>query len=285
MTYQPPTLADIVAALQVEPSGDGLFVAAQLDNPAHHIAGGHLAGQALVAAGRTAPGRTPHSAHVYFLRPGDARESVEIEVVNQRDGGAFSTRQVTARQRGDVLLETLVSLSEPIDGREYQEQMPTAPEPESLLSAQEQLAVYADEYRGHWVRPQPFERRYIDPPPRLAVESAERSSRLRMWWRPVESVPDDPTLRCGLLAYVVGTTMLEAAMIMHGITPVSGFSALVDQAIWFHRPPDLDDWILCDQRSPSGISGRGMGSGAMYNRSGQLVCTATNEVYFGRNTR
>ena len=147
--------------------------------------------------------------------------------------------------------------------------------------SQEQLRDYADELRGHWVRDQPFEMRYVDLPPRLAVEAAERSPRMRMWWRASEPAPVDPVLGCCLLTYLSGTTMLEAAIAMRGATPITTFNALIDHALWFHRPVDLTDWVLSDQFSPSGLSGRGLASGTMFNRSGALVCVATQELYFG----
>jgi hypothetical protein len=34
---------------------------------------------------------------------------------------------------------------------------------------------------------------------------------------------------------------------------------------------------------PSGTGGRGLATGTMFNRAGQLVCTAAMEGYFGRN--
>ena len=57
-----------------------------------------------MAASQTTSGRTPHSAHVYYLRAGDARLPVDFHVERARDGGTLSTRQVTARQR--LLLKT-----------------------------------------------------------------------------------------------------------------------------------------------------------------------------------
>ena len=198
-----------------------------------------------------------------------------------RDGGTLSTRKVTARQRGEVLLEALASFSKPIDDVGHQVAMPDVADPESLLPMQEQLRDYAEEYRGHWVRPQPFELRYVDLPPRLAMEQADPSPRIRMWWRPTESVPDDPVLHSCLLTYLSGITMLETAIAMRKSTPVAAFSALIDHALWFHRPIDLSDWVLSDQMSPSGVNGRGLATATMYNRSGELVCTATQELYFG----
>jgi acyl-CoA thioesterase-2 len=282
VTYRPPSLADVVATLHVDQIDDDNFVATQLDNPAHHIVGGHIAGQALMAASRTAPGRTPHSVHVYYLRAGDARRPVDFHVVRSRDGGTLSTRQVTARQDGAVLLEALASFSTPLDGVDYHAAMPAVPGPETLPPVEEQLAAYADELHGHWVRRQPFERRYVDPPPRLAVDLPEPSPHIRMWWRPREPVVDDAVLHSCLLTYLSGTTMLETAIAMRRATAVSTFSALIDHALWFHRPVDLSDWVLSDQFSPSGIGGRGLATATMYNRAGQVVCIATQEIYFGR---
>ena len=64
--------------------------------------------------------------------------------------------------------------------------------------------------------------------------------------------------------------MLETALAMRRATPLSTFNALIDHALWFHRPIDLSDWVLSDQSSPSGIAGRGLATSTMYNRAGQL---------------
>lgn len=282
MPYRSPSLADIIATLHVEQIADHRFRATQLDNPHHHIVGGHIAGQALMAASLTARGRTAHSLHVYYLRPGDARHPVDLDVEAARDGGTLSTRHVTASQGGQVLLEALASLSTPVDSVDYQQPMPDVPDPESLPSVQQQLAGYADELNGHWVRPSAFDRRYVDPPPRLAVDLPALSPRIRLWWKPVEAVPIDAVLHSCLLTYLSGTTMLETALVARRATPITTFNALIDHALWFQRPVDLSDWVLSDQFSPSGIAGRGMATSTMFNRAGQLVCTATQELYFGR---
>ncbi|MGB8406522.1 MAG: acyl-CoA thioesterase domain-containing protein [Mycobacterium sp.] len=238
--------------------------------------------QALMAASRTAPGRHAHSVHVYYLRAGDARFPVELLVEPTRDGGTLSTRKVTAVQKDQVLLEALASFTIPVDGQDYQESIPDVPEPLSVPTVAEQLAGYADEHDGFWVGERPFELRYIDPHPRLALDLPDPSGRIRMWWRPTDSVSDDPALGSALLTYLTGTTMLETAMTPRRAVPAYTFSALIDHALWFHRPVNLDDWVLSDQLSPSGIGGRGLASATMYNRGGELVCMATQELYFGR---
>lgn len=276
-------LAKIVATLDVDQVGDDRFVGTQMDNPAHHIAGGHIAAQALMSAGRTVTAdRRAHSVHVYLLRAGDARYPVDFEVTRLRDGGVLSSRRVLAVQDGQVLLEALASFTTPLDSLDYQQPRPDVPDPETLAPVQEQLSAYAGEHGGHWVRHQPIDLRYVDAPPRLAVDLPEADPRIRMWWRPTDPVPDDPMLNSCLLTYVAGTTLLETAMVARRTTPVDSFSALVDHALWFHRPADLNDWVLSDAVSPSGVSGRGLATATMYNRSGGLVCTATQEIYFGR---
>ncbi|OBH21597.1 acyl-CoA thioesterase [Mycolicibacter sinensis] len=280
--FRQPGLADLVATLDVERVDDEHFVATQLDNPHHHIVGGHIAGQALMAASRTAPGRSPHSMHVYYVRAGDARRPVDLHVDVARDGGTLSTRQVTARQDGEILLEVLSSFSAEVDAPEYQQPMPEVPDPDSLPPVQDQLADYADELDGYWVQPHPFEQRYIDPHPRAALELGESSPRIRLWWKPSQAVPADAALHSALLTYLSGTKMVETAVAMRRGTPASAFNALIDHALWFQRPVDLSDWVLSDQFSPSGVAGRGLATSTMYNRAGQLVCVATQELYFGR---
>ncbi|MCA2251970.1 thioesterase family protein, partial [Mycobacterium intracellulare] len=43
---------------------------------------------------------------------------------------------------------------------------------------------------------------------------------------------------------------------------------------------DFTDWLLFDQFSPSIVGRRGLATGTLYNRSGELVCIATQEGYF-----
>ncbi len=138
-------LADVLSTLELVESGDGIFVAEQRDNASHHIVGGHIAAQALMAASRTVDGRLPHSLHVYLLRAGDARYPVHMEVTKLRDGGSLSTRRVIGRQGDEVLLEALVSFSVPMDAADYQQPRPAVPDPETLPPVEEQLRAFADE--------------------------------------------------------------------------------------------------------------------------------------------
>ena len=280
------TLSQLLDTLDLEQVNAEFFVGNQIDEIGHHISGGHIAAQALMAASRTVPERLPHSMHMYFLRPGDARHPVDFEVTALHDGGTFSARRVTARQFGSVLLEGIASFSRPVESAVYQQLPPYLPDPESVPTFAEQHSDYADEAAGWWVREQPIDWRYVDPSARLASDMAESPASIRMWWRPNGVAPADPVVASCLATFVAGRTLLESAMIARGTTPLGpGFSALMDLAVWFHHPPDLSDWQLYEQHSPSGIGGRGLAQGTMFNRAGQLVCTMTLECYFGGKSK
>ena len=285
MNTPPPvlTLSQLLDTFNLEQVNAEFFVGNQIDEINHHIVGGHIAAQALMAASRTVAERLPHSMHLYFLRRGDARYPVDFEVVALHDGGTFSARRVTARQFGAVLLEGIASFSAPVESHVYQPPPPNLPQPESLPTLAEQLADYAGERDGWWVRQQPVEMSYVDPPARLALDLVEPPpARIRMWWRPNGVAPSDPIIADCLAVYVSGRTLLESAMIARRTTPLGpGYSALMDHAVWFHHPPDISDWLLYEQHSPSGTGGRGLAQGSMFNHTGQLVCTTTLECYFG----
>ena len=83
--------------------------------------GGQVAGQALVAAARTVePGRSVHSLHAYFLRPGDAHVPILYEVDRIRDGRSFTTRRVVAIQHGKAIFNLQSSFQVPEEGLEYE---------------------------------------------------------------------------------------------------------------------------------------------------------------------
>ena len=79
--------------------------------------GGQVAGQALVAAGRTVPADRPvHSLHAYFIRPGDPAVPIVYTVDRVRDGRSFTTRRVTAIQHGKAIFTLSASFHHPEPG-------------------------------------------------------------------------------------------------------------------------------------------------------------------------
>lgn len=267
------SLGDVLATLQLDRVKPALFVGEQLPAPANHILGGHISAQALLAASRTTPGRAPHSVHTYFLRPGDSRRAVEFDVTELQEGRTFSARRVTARQGDQILLEAMSSFkvvaAESADTI-YQPPMPTVPQPESLPWVAPHFAESTEATEGLWSSLRWFERRIID------AETAP-PARSRIWWRPDGEVPDDPVLTAALVAYLSAVTLTEPAYAARG-----GISAAAqrDHSVWFHGPAALSDWLLYEQSSPSSADSLALGSGTMFNRNGELVCTVRQEMYF-----
>jgi acyl-CoA thioesterase-2 len=258
------TLNEVLATLDLEQANAEFFVGTQFDGPAHHILGGHIAAQALMAGARTADGRVPHSMHTYFLRAGDGRQPVDFEVKALHDGRTFAARRITGRQYGEVLMEATASFSSAVDDFEYQPAMPAAPDPETLDSVPPQ---------GTWASLDWFERRN--------VPTGDDTADMRIWLRPNGIVPDDPVMASCLVAYLSAVTLTEPTLGPRWKTGTAPpISAMRGHSVWFHQPPHLSDWLLYDETTPSGVAGRALGTGTMFNRSGELVCTATQEVYF-----
>src|SRR5207302_2597327 len=85
----------LIELLDLEAIEVNIFRGLSPDEDRQRVFGGQVAGQALVAAGRTVDdGKRVHSLHAYFLRPGDPTVPILYEVDRIRDGRSFTTRPV-----------------------------------------------------------------------------------------------------------------------------------------------------------------------------------------------
>ncbi len=228
--------------------------------------------------------RPPHSLHAYFVRPGHSRTPLVYKVVRLRDGGSLSVRRVSAVQDGEVICEITCSFAEPGEAVSPRWEAPVVPGPDGLPDMSARLAAYADELEGWWVRERPFDMRPLDPPPRAALDElddgAVRDPRSRLWLRADGPVPDDALLQTSLLAYVSDMTLLEPVLVARRTTTLGpGSVASLDHAMWFHRMPDVADWHLYDRRMAGEAERRGLASGQLFNRAGDLVATVYQEGY------
>ena len=131
-------LLDLLDLEQIEVN---IFRGRSPDETVQRVYGGQVAGQALVAAGRTVPDDRPvHSLHAYFIRPGDPSVPLIYSVDRIRDGRSFTTRRVTAIQHGKPIFALSASFHHPEPGLEYALPMPAAPPPEQLRPNAERFA-------------------------------------------------------------------------------------------------------------------------------------------------
>jgi acyl-CoA thioesterase-2 len=218
-----------------------------------------------------------HSLHAYFLRPGDPKIPILYQVDRIRDGKSFTTRRVAAIQRGEPIFTLSASFHAPEDGVTHQQQLPEAPDPETLPTWPELLAPHRTTLGEWYSRPRPIDVRHIGEPLRTSPASAPRPPTHLMWMRADGSLPDDPLLHACLVAYASDMTLLDTIMAPHGLIWDQGSQASLDHAMWFHRPFRADEWLLYDQRSPTAAGARGLATGTIYTRDGALAVSVVQE--------
>ncbi len=274
-------IADLLALLELETLEVNLFRGESRDIGSPQVFGGQVLGQALNAASRTVSGRMVHSLHAYFLRRGDFKAPIIYQVDRSRDGHSFSNRRVVAIQHGEQIFNMTCSFQAAESGLEHQVPIPDVPPPEALADtsrvAPELLAKLPERVRRLLETARPFEFRAIDP--LHAAPAPGQAPARRVWFRAVAPVPEDQTLQRCLLAYVSDFNLLETATLRHGISHLSGKAqvASIDHAMWFHRSPLVDDWLLYDVESPSASGARGFARANLFARDGTLVASTAQE--------
>ncbi|MBM7073289.1 acyl-CoA thioesterase II [Shewanella sp. 202IG2-18] len=283
-------LTNLLSILSLEKLEEGFFRAQSQDLGFGHLFGGQVLGQALNSAKQTVPeGRLVHSFHSYFLRAGDQKLPIIYDVENMRDGGSFSARRVKAIQNGKPIFYMTCSFQGMEDGFNHQNEMPKVKGPEGLLN-QTELAktlvdVLPESTYKKWTAESPIEMRYVDPQNPLKPEPTD--AKRYIWLRANGEMPDDPKAHRYLLAYASDFNFLLTAAQPHGVsflTPGTKF-ATIDHSMWFHRPFDLNEWLLFSIESPSAGNGRGFVRGEFFNTKGELVASATQEGLFRMSTK
>ncbi len=273
------TLLDLNVAAGAQ-TDEEIFVATPVKQPGKRVFGGQVLAQALIAAIRTVDAqRAVHSMHGYFLRAGDAELPITFGVQRLRDGRSFSARRVHAYQKGVPILSMIASFQQPDEGITHQEPMPAGiPDPESLPSTADLLGGFDHPVAKAWAFDRPFDIRHVESP--LYVQNTGvREPVNAVWMKTFGPMPSDPAVHQAALAYASDYTLLESILRPHGLTWITpGMSvASLDHAMWWHRPVRVDEWLLYLQQSPSASGARGLATGKIYDRSGELVATVAQE--------
>jgi acyl-CoA thioesterase-2 len=272
-------LDELVALLDLEELELNLFRGRSPQEEQQRVFGGQVAGQALIAAGRTVEEREVHSLHSYFLRPGDPRVPIIYQVDRLRDGRSFSTRRVTGIQHGKAIFALAASFQVEEESVEHQASAPEAVPPESLPDWEERLA--AMKARGeteddwmHWGRA--LDTRYVDQTDYTGTQ--QQDPFWRVWLRTNGKLPDDSLLHRCVATYASDMTILDTALRPHLLVMDDGMQvASLDHAMWFHRPFRADEWLLYAHESPSMSNARGFATARFFDRDGRLVISVAQE--------
>lgn len=275
-------LDDLVDLLSLESIEENLFRGRSQDLGFRQLYGGQVLGQSLSAASQTVEeARHVHSLHGYFLRPGDASMPVVYSVDRVRDGGSFSTRRVTAIQKGKPIFTCSASFQYDEEGFEHQAQMPEVVGPENLATEVELASTMADRLperiRDKVLCAKPIEIRPVterdpyNPKPGDPVKY--------VWFRADGTLPQTPALHKYLLAYASDFGLLTTSLLPHGksVWQRDMQIASLDHSLWFHRNLRADQWLLYATDSPWAGNARGFSRGSIFNRAGQLVASSTQE--------
>lgn len=289
MHAEDETLSDLLARLALEPAGPGpgqrdargdVFVGHSPPAGNDRIFGGLVFAQAMRAAQATAEGRAVHSAHAYFLRPGDPKRPIEYAVDRIRDGRSFTTRRVVARQGDEAIFNLSASFQAADDspGRQIDVAIPSEPRGE----AYEDGVVRALSRQGVTLTKEQLGFGAVE----ILVEDGlsmndggGRAPELRAWFRSRGPLPEDPGLHAAILAYASDQTIVVAAQhpLEWGIMDRGTQSASLDHAIWFHDDFRVDDWLYAVHDSPVLKRSRALGRVLFFARDGRLVASAVQE--------
>jgi acyl-CoA thioesterase-2 len=274
-------VAELITLLDLETVEVNIFRGTSPQDRSQRVFGGQVLGQALVAATRTVEDRLCHSLHAYFLLAGAPKVPILYEVDRSRDGKSFSSRRVVAIQHGRPIFHLSASFQVEEVGLEHQIDAPDVPAPDDLPSEDDFRREMADKvpqrYRDHFLRKRPIEIRPTDR--RDIFRPDKRPPHQSVWVRATGPLPDDVALQQCVLAYASDMTLLDTALLPHGI---GWFSeqiqmASLDHAMWFHRRFRADEWLLYVQDSPSASGARGFNRGLIYTRDGKLVASVAQE--------
>ncbi len=258
---------------------EDIFTGSSHHMPSGRIFGGQVLAQAIIAADRTTDDeRVPHSMHGYFLRPGDASQGVTLSVDRIHDGRSFSTRRTQVYQQGVPIFSMIASFQREDPGLEHRTEAPT-----DVLSPEESLT------RTRNGVSHPLSKRLLaDSPIEVAhadgaiYESVpgDHVPRQNVWLRTRRPIGDDPSLHRAVLAYMSDLTIQESVLRAHGVAwGQPGLKvASLDHAMWWHRPARADQWLLYSQESPSARGGRGLATGRLFTREGELIASVAQEI-------
>ena len=275
-------LNQIIKTLDLEEIELNHYLATSPNEGWQRVYGGQVIGQALVAASRTvSSNRSAHSLHGYFLRAGDTTIPILYKVDRIRDGKSFTTRRVVAVQRGQAIFTMSISFQVDEGGLSHQFDMPKVPAPDSLPTEdelrREQAKSWPKEFQESFSGSSAIQVKPVDPVDLLNPEPAQAIQ--RCWMRCGEALPDDPRIHQCVLAYLSDWSLLDTASRPHAVSFMQDNVqvASLDHAMWFHRPFRADEWLLYDQDSPSASGARGFNRGLIYNQTGKLVASTTQE--------
>jgi len=278
------TSTELIALLNLTDVGENNFSGESYTIGSPNVFGGQVLAQAVNAAYRTIPeNRFLHSLHSYFLEAGDLAVPINYHVAEMRDGGSFSTRRVTASQKGKTIFILAASFHQKEDGFEHQTTFnKDLKQPEELLSWDDMLDQFGDflpkSTKAFLSVKRPIEFKPVRVPNPLDPKDLPANE--QVWFRLKGNSKNlDYRTKQEILTYISDYNVLNAAF--NPNASKYNFSntqtASLDHSMWFFRDFNFDDWMLFSAESPNAFGARGLAKGNIYTRKGTLVASFAQE--------
>lgn len=274
-------LTHLIDLLTLEKLDDNLFRGESEDLGFPQVFGGQVISQALAAAMQVVEiERVLHSCHAYFLRAGDAAYPIIYEVEKLREGNSFSVININAKQHNEIICRIMASFQLSETGFDHQMPMPKVGEPDSFYSENQLIQSLAlmlpSPLREKFQAERPFDVRiqYPNDP----FNGHKRPPKQAVWVKTNGSAAMALRLQQCLLAYFSDFHCILTALHPHerGFMQPGMRIATLDHSIWFHRPFDLNDWLLYDLESNNAFGTRGLTRGHCFQQ-GKLIATVQQE--------
>jgi acyl-CoA thioesterase-2 len=261
-------LADVLAVLDITPTGEGTYTASHLDTGHAVVFGGQLLAQSIVAATRTVPDKELLPLHTVFARGGNFEEPLTITVETMQSGRAFASVSVTTSQSRGVCTRSTALLHAPdADRIRHADPMPSVGGPDEWQA------------RSH----EPFwEMRIVDEVELSDPAAPTGPPELRVWARFPGVDADDLATNQAMLGYASDGFLIATAMRPHegigqAMAHVSVSTTVLTQTLTFHEPFAAADWLLLDQRSTYAGRGRSHGEANVFSQDGRLVASFSQD--------
>lgn len=278
------TTKELIELLDLKSINKNVFSGESVTIGSAIVFGGQVLAQAVNAAYRTIPNdRFLHSLHSYFLEAGDLTVPIEYDVAEMRNGGSFSTRRVTASQKGKTIFILAASFHKKEDGFEHQTELNSAiKQPEELLSWEDMVTQFGDflpkRINSFLSIERPIDFKPVHVPNPLEPENLPAKEEI--WFKLKGDIPEmDMRMKHQILTYISDYNVLNAAFNPNAKEYNFGntMTASLDHSMWFFRDFEFDDWMLFSAESPSSYGARGLCRGNIFTRDGKLVASFAQE--------
>jgi len=275
---------DLLSMLDVTETSENEFTGLSKTIGSPNVFGGQVLAQAINAAYKSIRNeRILHSLHAYFLEPGHLEVPIVYKVTEMRNGGSFSTRRVTAKQKDKTIFILSASFHKEEKGHEHQQELEgNIKQPEELLSWDDMLVQFGDFLPKKMKsfleidRPIEFKPTFIVNP--LDLKDLPPFSDV---WFKVKGNPTNLNLavKQQILTYISDYNILNSTLYPNASKANYGNTqmASLDHSMWFFREFDLDDWMLYKTESPNAFGARGFARGNIYSRKGDLIASVAQE--------